>query len=115
MIEKGKTYKVCDNKGRCWGNVCLNYPHSDSILGTNTISGYLDASPEFKEVQHLFLEHERFMTEPGEINNDENNSKEIASLVVTLIDSETGNKLNVSPVFVSDKLLFTCEFNENGI
>ncbi len=115
MIEKGKTYNVYDGEGRCWGSVTLDYPFSESTFGSNTISGYLKATPEFEQVQHIFLEHEKFMSEAGSIDDKENNSHVIASLGVELHDPETGKKQNVDPVFVSNKLLFTCDAYVNEI
>ncbi len=115
MIEEGKTYEVYDGEGRCWGSVCLVYPHTIPTLDSNTISGRLEASPEFKEVQHIFLEHDKFMTEIGDVDDEENNSNIIASLGVVLLDLDTGVRQNVCPVFVSEELLFTCNTDVNEI
>ena len=55
------------------------------------------------------------MTSNGVIEDEGNNAVEIAQLGVVISDPETGEIQHVDPVYVSDKLLFTCGFDEEEI
>jgi hypothetical protein len=115
MIEIGKIYEVHDKTGRFWGSVCLKYPFSSPFMEGKSISGYLKASADFYTVYPLFIAHEKFMSEEGMVDDIDDNSKEIAELGVVLHDPESGENQAAGPVFVSDKLLFTCDLNEEEI
>ncbi len=115
MIEIGKKYEVHDVSGSFWGSVCLKYPFMNSSLGIKNISGYLEATSEFSEIQYLFLEHDEFMTSNEIIEDEGNNAVEIAQLGVVISDPETGEIQHVDPVYVSGKLLFTCSFDKEKI
>ncbi len=105
MIEQGQVYEVYDAFGRHWGKVCLERVYNSCI------SGSLEALPEFDDVQKLFLEIEHNSTVDACFDHADT-SKAIAELGVSLLNTDTKETVQAGIVFVSEKLLFTCEFNE---
>ena len=113
MIPIDAEYEVIDKQGRNWGIVTLKYVNeSESMNGT--ISGYLAPTDDFASVAEIFKEHSRLLSIPGSLESKEVNTStdKIIELGVKLVNSQTGDELEVGPAFVSEKMLFTCDLNE---
>lgn len=103
MIKEGEIYEVYDGSGRHWGKVYFKWPHSGSI------AGYLEALPEYEEVRPIFKKHEEELSTAGVGDDLEDTAHIIATLGVVLINPDTQEKKMVDPVFVSEKLLLSCD------
>ncbi len=104
MIKEGSTYEVYDGSGRHWGHVCFKW------LQDETVSGYLETKPDFEKVKKVFIRYDQEITSSD--TKEETHNKiyqEIINLNVVLESRETGEKSKVGPVFISPKLLFTCD------
>lgn len=91
-----------DKDGRTWGSF-------EVIRETNgNIHGYLKATDEFKEIQHIFLEHSEGLPDPD--SDPDKTISEILQLGAYLIDNQSGNRANINNIiFVNEDFLVTCE------
>jgi hypothetical protein len=97
-----KSFIIKDRYDRVWGMV--------DVLGEEQgkTYGYLNATEEFNKVCHVFMDHNKAISDPQ--GNTEETGLKILELGAYLIDVASGIRIDISNIiFVNENLLVTFE------
>lgn len=105
-----KKYIIKDVGGETWGWFVVQRETRD-IFGNKNIHGYLNPTPYFEDIHHVFIEYEQNSKNKEEPDPDE--WRNIIQYKPFLIDAATSEVLSIkNTIFVDKNYLVTCSIEK---